>query len=227
MSSDPVYLARTKSAGGERRAPPPIKPKPSTLTSPPTADASEVSSPTLTLHQQPSHVTLTANGTPTSSSFGDLRKTFERQQNSSPLFMASANAQGTRATPKGGVGLGASRGSTRYPSSQTQAGRWGQAYLPDHYFIIVNVAFLSNVYGLSLQQQQQYSIGAKICTGPPYVNSRLNSGVVAAFVQFFQTAPQTTTTHEDTFSCSQNTHPSKDAPTRGDTRVGKKSVYGQ
>ncbi|KAF9295124.1 hypothetical protein BGZ88_002749 [Linnemannia elongata] len=112
MSSDPVYLARTKSAGGERRAPPPIKPKPSTLTSPPTADASEVSSPTLTLHQQPSHVTLTTNGPPTSSSFGDLRKTFERQQNSSPLFMASASAQGTRATPKGGVGLGASRGST-------------------------------------------------------------------------------------------------------------------
>lgn len=112
MSSDPLYLARTKSAGGERRAPPPIKPKPSTLTSPPTTDTSAVSSPTPTLHQQPSHVTVTANGTPASSSFGDLRKTFERQQNSSPLFMTSAGAQGAGAAPRGGAGLGASRGST-------------------------------------------------------------------------------------------------------------------
>ncbi|KAF9540190.1 hypothetical protein EC957_004589 [Mortierella hygrophila] len=109
MSSDPLYLARTKSAGGERRAPPPIKPKPSTLVSPPTTDTSAVSS---IPHLQPPHVTVTANGTPTSSSFGDLRKTFERQQNSSPLFMTGAGAQGTGAAPRGGAGLGPSRGST-------------------------------------------------------------------------------------------------------------------
>lgn len=112
MSSDPLYLTRTKSAGGERRAPPPIKPKPSTLTSPPTTDTSAVSSPTSTLRQQPSHVTVTANGTPTSSSFGDLRKTFERQQNSSPLFMTSAGAQRIGTASRGGAGLGAARGST-------------------------------------------------------------------------------------------------------------------
>lgn len=112
MSSDPLYLARTKSAGGERRAPPPIKPKPSTLTSPPTTDTSAASSPTPAHLQQPSHVTVTANGTPASSSFGDLRKTFERQQNSSPLFMANAGAQGAGTAPRGGAGLGASRGST-------------------------------------------------------------------------------------------------------------------
>ncbi|KAF9147414.1 hypothetical protein BG015_010964 [Linnemannia schmuckeri] len=110
MSSDPLYLIRTRSVGAEKRAPPPIKPKPSTLISPST-DTSAVSSPIPAFHQQQSHVTVTPNGAPTSSSFGDLRKTFERQQNNSPLFMSSTGAQITGTAPRG-AGLGVPRGST-------------------------------------------------------------------------------------------------------------------
>ncbi|KAF9926697.1 hypothetical protein FBU30_003773 [Linnemannia zychae] len=108
MSTDPLYLARSRSAGAEKRAPPPIKPKPSALSSLPT-DSPVVSSSTPSIHQQRSPNTV--SDIPVSSSFGELRKTFERQQNSSPLFMGNGATQGTRAGTGTG-GLGASRGST-------------------------------------------------------------------------------------------------------------------
>ncbi|KAG0268840.1 hypothetical protein BGZ95_002298 [Linnemannia exigua] len=113
MSNDPHHLARSRSVGAEKRVPPPIKPKPSILASPPT-DTSAASTLTPS-HQQRSSVTVTDNGAPASSSFGDLRKTFERQQNHAPLFMGSGNAQGTGARAgvgAAGAGLGVSRGST-------------------------------------------------------------------------------------------------------------------
>lgn len=113
MSGDPLYLARTRSTGVDKKAPPPVKPKPSALASPPT-DVFAVTSPTPVFRQQRSSVTVTDNGAPTSSSFGDLRKTFERQQNSAPLFMAS-NSTGTLGTgaASGGATLGVARGSMR------------------------------------------------------------------------------------------------------------------
>ncbi|KAK3832844.1 MAG: hypothetical protein J3R72DRAFT_233754 [Linnemannia gamsii] len=119
MSSDPLHLARSRSVGAEKRAPPPIKPKPSILASPPT-DTSAASTPTPSLHQQRSSVTITDNGAPTSSSFGDLRKTFERQQNHAPLFMGSGGAQGTGARAGVGAGAGAGLGVSRGCTSAGQ-----------------------------------------------------------------------------------------------------------
>ncbi|KAG0379281.1 hypothetical protein BGX24_001039 [Mortierella sp. AD032] len=119
MSNDPLHLARSRSVGAEKRAPPPIKPKPSILASPPT-DTSAASTPTPSLHQQRSSVTITDNGAPTSSSFGDLRKTFERQQNHAPLFMGSGGAQGTGARAGVGAGAGAGLGVSRGCTSAGQ-----------------------------------------------------------------------------------------------------------
>ncbi|KAG0053694.1 hypothetical protein BGZ83_000578 [Gryganskiella cystojenkinii] len=94
--SNATNLSRSKSGGAEKRAPPPIRPKPSALSAASTTtavDPSPASSSSAAF--QRTGITVTDNGAPTSSSFGDLKKTFERQQNASPLFGGNTNSPGT------------------------------------------------------------------------------------------------------------------------------------
>lgn len=109
--SGTANLSRSKSGGAEKRAPPPIRPKPSglsaaaTTTTPTDAApaAASVSPPSSTASYR-SGITVTDNGAPTSSSFGDLKRAFERQQNAGPLFVGN--------TPSGSrIGGGTSTGS--------------------------------------------------------------------------------------------------------------------
>ncbi|KAF9943340.1 hypothetical protein BGZ67_000019 [Mortierella alpina] len=108
QSTQAQLLARSRSNGAEKRAPPPIKPKPSALAS--SAVDSSAPSPTFSSSSSSSTslprttITVTDNGLPTSSSFRDLKKTFERQQNSSPLFLgvgAGASGVGGASTSSG------------------------------------------------------------------------------------------------------------------------------
>ncbi|KAF9955698.1 hypothetical protein BGZ72_003492 [Mortierella alpina] len=111
QSTQAQLLNRSRSNGAEKRAPPPIKPKPSALASSsvdssapsPTFSSSSSSSSTLPR----TTITVTDNGLPTSSSFGDLKKTFERQQNSSPLFLGGG---------VGASGMGGASTGSGYPS---------------------------------------------------------------------------------------------------------------
>ncbi|GJJ70554.1 hypothetical protein EMPS_02903 [Entomortierella parvispora] len=110
-------LSRSKSGGAEKRAPPPIRPKPSGLSAAaattPTGGASAGSSVSSTSYR--SGVTVTDNGAPTSNSFGDLKRAFERQQNAGPLFTGN-NAIGSR------IGGGTSTGSIHNNFSNNSAG---------------------------------------------------------------------------------------------------------
>ncbi|KAF9916032.1 hypothetical protein BX616_004763, partial [Lobosporangium transversale] len=125
QSADSSFLNRSASRGAERRAPPPVKPKPSGLASvpidnvatPPTATNNGFLTSTSTsssTSQRTRPITVTNNGVPASNAFGELRKTFERQQNSSPLFLSGAsNTAGSftrdsagREPVRGGTGSG-------------------------------------------------------------------------------------------------------------------------
>jgi len=111
QSADSSYLARSKSAGPEKKAPPPIRPKPSTLASAPTDTTAPP--PPSTASSQRTSITVTDDGAPTSSSFGDLKKAFERQQNSSPLFLGGVGAS---ASPSRTPGRGISSGHASHAS---------------------------------------------------------------------------------------------------------------
>ncbi|KAG0209136.1 hypothetical protein BGX28_010515 [Mortierella sp. GBA30] len=93
MSTQNQFLARSKSNGTEKRAPPPVKPKPSALTSSAIDPTSTTASPSSSTFPRTT-VTVTDNDLPTSSSFGDLKKAFERQQNSAPLFLSQSSSGG-------------------------------------------------------------------------------------------------------------------------------------
>ncbi|KAF9919268.1 hypothetical protein BGZ65_012258, partial [Modicella reniformis] len=86
QSADPYNLGRSKSSGVGRKPPPPVKPKPSTLLSAPT-ELAPINSSSTTWSQRSATI-VTDNGASVSTSFGDLKKTFERQKDSLPLFMA-------------------------------------------------------------------------------------------------------------------------------------------
>ncbi|KAF8932121.1 hypothetical protein BGZ58_007213 [Dissophora ornata] len=113
QSADSSYLARSKSAGFEKKAPPPIRPKPSALTSAPTDTSAPVAPSPSTASSKRTSITVTDDGAPTSSSFGDLKKAFERQQNSSPLFSGGV---GTFASPSRTPGRGISPGHASHAS---------------------------------------------------------------------------------------------------------------
>lgn len=87
MQGSDAHLARSKSNGVEKRPPPPIRPKPTALSSPPTSELPSSSSSTSVsalasaFQQNRSITTDKAPG-----SFGDLRKTFEKNPNNNPLF---------------------------------------------------------------------------------------------------------------------------------------------
>ncbi|KAG0301457.1 hypothetical protein BGZ98_008339 [Dissophora globulifera] len=92
QSADLAHLARSKSTGFDKKPPPPIRPKPSALAAPAVdaaAPGGSTSTATLALTALPQRtsITVTDDGAPASTSFGDLRKAFEQHQNSSPLFM--------------------------------------------------------------------------------------------------------------------------------------------
>ncbi|KAF9194572.1 hypothetical protein BGZ50_006085 [Haplosporangium sp. Z 11] len=106
-SSNAQFLARSRSDGIEKKAPPPIKPKPSLLTSA-SVETSSSANVNANSSSQQSIATVTDNGVPTSSSFGDLKRVFERQQNSAPLFMGGVNPGGVRASATAGSGSGSS-----------------------------------------------------------------------------------------------------------------------
>lgn len=87
MQGSDTHLARSKSNGVEKRPPPPIRPKPTALSSPPTSELPTSSSSTsvsalASAFQQ--NRSITTDKTP--GSFGDLRKAFEKNPNSNPLF---------------------------------------------------------------------------------------------------------------------------------------------
>ncbi|KAG0334714.1 hypothetical protein BG004_000295, partial [Podila humilis] len=88
QSAGAQHLARSKSNGLEKKAPPPIRPKPTALVSPPTSElhptSSLIGSTISDLQQRPTN-RYSGHDTP-AHSFGDLRKTFERQPNSNPFF---------------------------------------------------------------------------------------------------------------------------------------------
>ncbi|KAG0013313.1 hypothetical protein BGZ80_011158 [Entomortierella chlamydospora] len=85
----PANTIRTKNGGMEKKPPPPIKPKPTSLTTAPTDTSITSPPPTAASSAFPrTSIAVTDNGEPASTSFGDLRKAFERNQNASPLFPA-------------------------------------------------------------------------------------------------------------------------------------------
>ncbi|KAI1302996.1 hypothetical protein EDD11_005449 [Mortierella claussenii] len=110
--AESAFLARSKSGGTERRAPPPVRPKPSTLASVPTE--SIPASSAAQQQQQRTPFTVTDDGMPASTAFGDLKRTFERQQNSSPLFMGGVGSTlgGSSGTMYSGARSGAAGGHT-------------------------------------------------------------------------------------------------------------------
>ncbi|KAF8958816.1 hypothetical protein BGZ46_001890, partial [Entomortierella lignicola] len=131
QANNPPQFNRSKSGGLEKKPPPPIKPKPTALSSAPTDNTTATSTTTsppnpLSPSSPPTFprtsITVTDNGEPTSTSFGDLKKAFERNQNSAPLFVGGVGSFAAGTTGTGGVAsTGSSNSNNRasFPHAQT------------------------------------------------------------------------------------------------------------
>ncbi|KAF9101958.1 hypothetical protein BGX27_011245 [Mortierella sp. AM989] len=121
LPTAPPLLSRSKSGGVDKRPPPPIKPKPTALASAPTDNAltSPPFSASVSSFQRTS-ITVTDNQESTSTSFGDLKKAFERNQNSSPLFISGVGNSSSSGKAGATAVVTSSSNTNRASFSRTQ-----------------------------------------------------------------------------------------------------------
>lgn len=134
QGSNALHLARSKSNGVEKRPPPPIRPKPTALSSPPTSEPSTASSSSTSVSalasafQQNRSITTADKSTP--ASFGDLRKAFESNANSNPLF----NEQRSSSNARSPLTLQSQQGSSLHvPAPSSNRPRSVSSPAPPHH----------------------------------------------------------------------------------------------